>query len=152
AAAAAAEAAETETGPKREESGWAVTAGAEAAASGRAAVLPPAAAAAADSSGAGSGRPRLFRTACVYGGVPRQGQAAELRRGAEILVATPGRLLDFIELGVTNLQRVSYVVLDEADRMMDMGFEPQVAPPSCSTFEKTERNNWRRRRGNRQKQ
>ncbi|PFH34272.1 putative ethylene-responsive RNA helicase [Besnoitia besnoiti] len=67
-----------------------------------------------------------FRTACVYGGVPRQGQAAELRSGAEILIATPGRLIDFLDLGVTNLKRVSYIVLDEADRMMDMGFEPQV--------------------------
>ncbi|KFH09795.1 putative ethylene-responsive RNA helicase [Toxoplasma gondii VAND] len=67
-----------------------------------------------------------FRTACVYGGVPRQGQATELRNGAEILIATPGRLIDFLDLGVTNLKRVSYIVLDEADRMMDMGFEPQV--------------------------
>ncbi|PHJ22388.1 ethylene-responsive rna helicase [Cystoisospora suis] len=69
---------------------------------------------------------REFRTACVYGGVPRHAQASELTRGAEVLVATPGRLLDFLDLGTTNLKRVSYVVLDEADRMMDMGFEPQV--------------------------
>merc|ERR1740121_3227641 len=64
-------------------------------------------------------------TAC-FGGVSRYGQASELRRGAEILVATPGRLLDFLEGGVTNLKRVTYLCLDEADRMLDMGFEPQI--------------------------
>lgn len=62
----------------------------------------------------------------VYGGVPRYGQASALRRGVEIVIATPGRLLDFIESGATNLKRVTYLVLDEADRMLDMGFEPQL--------------------------
>lgn len=46
--------------------------------------------------------------------------------GPEIVVATPGRLLDFLESGTVNLERTSYVVLDEADRMLDMGFEPQI--------------------------
>jgi len=50
-----------------------------------------------------------------------------LERGAEILVATPGRLVDFLDTNVTNLRRVTYLVLDEADRMLDLGFEKQVA-------------------------
>lgn len=49
-----------------------------------------------------------------------------MRRGTEIVIATPGRLLDFLESGVTNLKRVTYLCLDEADRMLDMGFEPQI--------------------------
>ena len=42
------------------------------------------------------------------------------------MIATPGRLIDHLEAGTTNLRRVTYLVLDEADRMLDMGFEPQV--------------------------
>ena len=67
-----------------------------------------------------------IRTCAVYGGVPKSQQTHELRRGAEIVVATPGRLIDMLESGRTNLQRVTYVVMDEADRMLDMGFEPQI--------------------------
>merc|ERR1719476_139569 len=51
---------------------------------------------------------------------------SDLRRGAEIVVATPGRLLDFVENDVMNLKRVTYLVLDEGDRMLDMGFEVQI--------------------------
>merc|ERR1719215_1092500 len=64
-------------------------------------------------------------TAC-FGGVSRYGQASDLRRGVEIVVATPGRMIDFLEAGDTNLKRVTYLCLDEADRMLDMGFEPQI--------------------------
>jgi len=67
-----------------------------------------------------------IRNTCVYGGVPKGGQVRDLRRGAEIVIATPGRLIDMLESGVTNLRRVTYLVMDEADRMLDMGFEPQI--------------------------
>ncbi|KAI8825225.1 P-loop containing nucleoside triphosphate hydrolase protein [Fimicolochytrium jonesii] len=64
--------------------------------------------------------------ACVYGGASKSDQFKDLRSPVEILVATPGRLLDLIKMKATNLRRVSYLVLDEADRMFDLGFEPQV--------------------------
>lgn len=53
-------------------------------------------------------------------------QARDLERGVEICIATPGRLIDFLERGTTNLKRCTYLVVDEADRMLDMGFEPQI--------------------------
>lgn len=49
-----------------------------------------------------------------------------LLSGVEICIATPGRFIDFLEVGKTNLRRCTYLVLDEADRMLDMGFEPQI--------------------------
>lgn len=67
-----------------------------------------------------------MRTAIVVGGVPMHEQRHDLRNGVEVVVATPGRFIDHLQNGFTNLGRVSYVVLDEADRMLDMGFEPQV--------------------------
>merc|ERR1719410_2115814 len=67
-----------------------------------------------------------LKNTCVYGGAPKRDQAAILRRGIEILIATPGRLIDFLSSQTTNLQRVTYLVMDEADRMLDMGFEPQI--------------------------
>jgi ATP-dependent RNA helicase DDX5/DBP2 len=53
-------------------------------------------------------------------------QIRDLTTGVEICIATPGRLIDMLDSRVTNLKRVTYLVLDEADRMLDMGFEPQV--------------------------
>lgn len=67
-----------------------------------------------------------IKSAVAYGGVPKRQQMYDLRRGVEILLACPGRLIDFLESNVTNLRRVTYLVLDEADRMLDMGFEPQI--------------------------
>merc|ERR1712142_944626 len=75
--------------------------------------------------GAGQGD-RRFRSTCVYGGAPKGPQIRDLERGSEIVVATPGRLIDFIEMRKINMRRVTYLVLDEADRMLDMGFEPQI--------------------------
>jgi len=67
-----------------------------------------------------------IKSTCLYGGVSKGPQARDLRNGVEIAIATPGRLIDFLESGTTNLRRVTYLVLDEADRMLDMGFEPQI--------------------------
>ena len=66
------------------------------------------------------------RSTCLFGGVSKAPQAFELRRGVEIVIATPGRLIDLLQFNATNLNRCTYVVLDEADRMLDMGFEPQI--------------------------
>ncbi|XP_037907783.1 ATP-dependent RNA helicase dbp2-like [Hermetia illucens] len=63
---------------------------------------------------------------CIFGGAPKHTQARDLERGVEIVIATPGRLIDFLERDTTNLKRCTYLVLDEADRMLDMGFEPQI--------------------------
>lgn len=63
-----------------------------------------------------------YKIATVYGGVKLTGQSAKLRAGVDILVATPGRLKEHVELGNINLAKTEFVVLDEADRMMDMGF------------------------------
>lgn len=72
------------------------------------------------------GRSSSIKHTCVYGGVPKREQSYALRNGVEVIIATPGRLIDFLESGATNLRRVTYLVLDEADRMLDMGFEPQI--------------------------
>lgn len=66
------------------------------------------------------------RPVVVYGGANIQLQQRELDIGADILVATPGRLVDLIERGRVRLDIVRFLVLDEADRMLDMGFEPQI--------------------------
>lgn len=95
-------------------------------------------------------KPLNLRAVCVYGGTGKSilfflyfsflhtklisllgisEQIAELKRGAEVIVCTPGRMIDMLAANsgrVTNLRRVTYIVLDEADRMFDMGFEPQV--------------------------
>jgi superfamily II DNA/RNA helicase len=71
-------------------------------------------------------RPLRLRTATVVGGMSIGRQTASLRDGAEVLVATPGRLKDLIERGACRLDQVAITVLDEADQMADMGFMPQV--------------------------
>ncbi|XP_039284730.1 ATP-dependent RNA helicase dbp2 [Nilaparvata lugens] len=72
------------------------------------------------------GQSTFVRNTCVFGGASKGPQARDLERGVEIVIATPGRLIDFLERGTTNLKRCTYLVLDEADRMLDMGFEPQI--------------------------
>ncbi|KAJ1610799.1 putative RNA-dependent helicase p68 [Cryptosporidium canis] len=67
-----------------------------------------------------------IRNTAIYGGVPKRPQQVSIRNGVEICIACPGRLIDLLEEGCTNLTRVTYLVLDEADRMLDMGFEPQI--------------------------
>ncbi|WP_343588214.1 DEAD/DEAH box helicase, partial [Herbaspirillum sp.] len=61
-------------------------------------------------------------SACIFGGVGINPQIALLKRGVDILVATPGRLLDHMQQGTVNLHHIQILVLDEADRMLDMGF------------------------------
>jgi len=67
-----------------------------------------------------------LRTAVIFGGVGYGQQLSELKRGMDILVATPGRLLDHLEQGNVQLDTIEHLVLDEADRMLDMGFMPDV--------------------------
>nr|PVC49972.1 DEAD-box RNA helicase [Theileria orientalis] len=67
-----------------------------------------------------------LRLVSVYGGASKYVQMKQFENGAEIMVATPGRLLEFLSTGSLKLNRVSYFVMDEADRMLDMGFEPQI--------------------------
>ncbi|XP_059645628.1 DEAD-box ATP-dependent RNA helicase 20 [Cornus florida] len=67
-----------------------------------------------------------IKNTCIYGGVPKGPQVRDLQKGVEIVIATPGRLIDMMESHHTNLRRVTYLVLDEADRMLDMGFDPQI--------------------------
>ncbi|SCU85093.1 LAMI_0C10110g1_1 [Lachancea mirantina] len=66
------------------------------------------------------------RPCVVYGGADIGSQIKELNRGCDLLVATPGRLSDLLERGRISLCNIKYLVLDEADRMLDMGFEPQI--------------------------
>jgi len=67
-----------------------------------------------------------LRSAVVFGGVDMKPQTLALRQGCELLVATPGRLLDHVEQKTVNLGQVQILVLDEADRMLDMGFLPDI--------------------------
>eukprot|EP00928_Gymnodinium_smaydae_P080032 TRINITY_DN63830_c0_g1_i1.p1 TRINITY_DN63830_c0_g1~~TRINITY_DN63830_c0_g1_i1.p1 ORF type:complete len:483 (+),score=113.75 TRINITY_DN63830_c0_g1_i1:81-1529(+) len=72
------------------------------------------------------GTPVKITAACAYGGAPKWEQEKMLRDGPETLIATPGRLADFCRNKAVSLDNCRYVTLDEADRMLDMGFEPQV--------------------------
>jgi ATP-dependent RNA helicase DDX3X len=67
-----------------------------------------------------------LQSVVVYGGTEYVRQTRALERGCDILIATPGRLLDFIERGKVSLSHIEYLCLDEADRMLDMGFEKQI--------------------------
>ena len=69
--------------------------------------------------------PRIF-TECVYGGVPIDEHIQRLKRSTHVVVATPGRLLDLLERKALNLQNLKFVVLDEADEMMNMGFKTEI--------------------------
>ena len=72
------------------------------------------------------GEPLGIRSVAVIGGLSREEQGFKLRLGCEIVIATPGRLIDVLENRYLVLSRCTYIVLDEADRMIDMGFEPDV--------------------------
>jgi ATP-dependent RNA helicase DDX3X len=63
---------------------------------------------------------------CIYGGADVREQLRQLERGCDLLIATPGRLVDLIERGRLSMESVRFLCLDEADRMLDMGFEPQI--------------------------
>lgn len=67
-----------------------------------------------------------IKNICIYGGASKGPQSQQVRRGADIYIATPGRLIDFLREGTISLNKCTYLVLDEADRMLDMGFEPQI--------------------------
>ena len=72
------------------------------------------------------GSSKNVRSTCLYGGASKGIQIRDIENGCEIIIATPGRLLDILNMGKLNLSRCTYLVLDEADRMLDMGFEPQI--------------------------
>lgn len=63
----------------------------------------------------------------VTGGMGSYEMMKELQKGCEVIISTPGRLIDMVKKKATNFDRVTFVVLDEADKMLDMGFEKQVA-------------------------
>ena len=67
-----------------------------------------------------------FETVCIVGGQDIEQQGYKLRKGVQIAIGTPGRILDCLENNYLVLNQCNYIVLDEADRMVDMGFEPQV--------------------------
>ncbi|OAY66099.1 DEAD-box ATP-dependent RNA helicase 24 [Ananas comosus] len=71
-------------------------------------------------------KPYNLRIAVVYGGVSKHDQFKELKAGCGIVVATPGRLIDLLKMKALKMFRATYLVLDEADRMFDLGFEPQM--------------------------
>ncbi|XP_037002953.2 probable ATP-dependent RNA helicase DDX43 [Artibeus jamaicensis] len=67
-----------------------------------------------------------LKNVCIYGGGDRNGQIQDLTKGVDIIIATPGRLNDLQMNNFVNLKSITYLVLDEADKMLDMGFEPQI--------------------------
>ncbi|KAL8191972.1 hypothetical protein R6Q57_028093 [Mikania cordata] len=81
-----------------------------------------------------------IRVSAVYGGMSKLEQFKELKSGCEIVIATPGRLIDMLKMKALTMLRATYLVLDEADRMFDLGFEPQIKSivgqirPDCQTL------------------
>ncbi|KAK8630476.1 hypothetical protein V6N13_079268 [Hibiscus sabdariffa] len=67
-----------------------------------------------------------IRTSAVYSGMSKLDQSKELKAGCEIVVATPGRLIDLLKMKALTMSRATYLVLDEANQMFDLGFEPQI--------------------------
>jgi len=86
------------------------------------------------------GNPIGIQSVCCYGGAPKGSQLMKMRQGCQIIIGTPGRINDFLEGGQIRLEQVAYLVMDEADRMLDMGFEPQIrkivraVPPQRQTL------------------
>jgi hypothetical protein len=86
-----------------------------------------------------------LHVAAAFGGLSKFEQVKELKAGAEVAVATPGRMIDLVKMKACTMTRVTYLVLDEADRMFDMGFEGQVrgcqmiGASKCSAFGGSER-------------
>ena len=72
------------------------------------------------------GLPLGIRSVCCYGGAPKGEQLMKMRQGCQVIIGTPGRINDFRESNQINLSQINYLVMDEADRMLDMGFEPQI--------------------------
>uniref|UniRef100_A0A1A9WNX6 RNA helicase n=1 Tax=Glossina brevipalpis TaxID=37001 RepID=A0A1A9WNX6_9MUSC len=69
---------------------------------------------------------RGIKAVCVYGGGNRNDQIRHVEQGVEVIICTPGRLNDLVQANVIDVTTITYLVLDEADRMLDMGFEPQI--------------------------
>lgn len=67
-----------------------------------------------------------IKNVAIYGGASKGPQLSSIRRGADIYIATPGRLIDYVRERLVSLNKCTFLVLDEADRMLDMGFEPQI--------------------------
>ena len=72
------------------------------------------------------GKPYNLRIAAALGGMNKHEQFKDLKAGSEAAVATPGRLIDLLQMGALTMKRCTFLVFDEADRMFDLGFEPQV--------------------------
>eukprot|EP00359_Climacostomum_virens_P005767 CAMPEP_0204919346 /NCGR_PEP_ID=MMETSP1397-20131031/16772_1 /ASSEMBLY_ACC=CAM_ASM_000891 /TAXON_ID=49980 /ORGANISM="Climacostomum Climacostomum virens, Strain Stock W-24" /LENGTH=474 /DNA_ID=CAMNT_0052092937 /DNA_START=42 /DNA_END=1463 /DNA_ORIENTATION=+ len=67
-----------------------------------------------------------LKCVCLYGGASKEYQRRDLQSGVNLVIATPGRLIDFMKEGAVSMKHVTFLVMDEADRMLDMGFEPQI--------------------------
>ncbi len=75
--------------------------------------------------------PPGLRVAAAFGGLSKYEQFKALKGGSEVAVCTPGRMIDLVKMKACSMARVTYLVFDEADRMFDMGFEPQVRERVC---------------------